>query len=84
MGENHTDGALGLAPLDPRHQQPGNAQPAHRGSIIEAQGRRTKAMLFQSEPMHRTGGLEKWRAHRSNANNQVNSPLYFLREKRRR
>ncbi len=46
--EYHSDGAVGLAPLDTLNQQPGNAQPAHRGSIVEAQGRRTKAMLLQS------------------------------------
>ncbi len=27
-------------------------------AIIEAQGRRTKALLLQSEPVHRTGGLK--------------------------
>ncbi|MGA7194916.1 MAG: hypothetical protein WBW94_14920 [Anaerolineales bacterium] len=48
MDEDHANGPLGLAPLDTRDQQSGNAQPAHRGSIIETQGWRTKTVLLQS------------------------------------
>ncbi len=49
---------------------PGNAPPAHRSNFVEAQSRRTKAVLLQSKPVHRTGDLERWRAHRTSANSE--------------
>jgi hypothetical protein len=45
VDEDHTDGTMGLAPMDTRYQQRKNTQPTHRSSVIEDPGGRTKTML---------------------------------------
>jgi hypothetical protein len=52
MDADHAGRALGLDPLDKLNQTIGNTQATDRGGIVEAQGRRSKTMLFQPYHMY--------------------------------
>ena len=75
MDGDHTNGALGLDPLDRLNQTTGNAQATDRDGIVEAQGWRSKTMLFQPYCMYRTLCIEQWGAPRADANDVSKSKM---------